>query len=338
MSSRKWLEESIDKQRREIDVSGAMFRTRIFRVWELMNMLDTGKLKLIGGKPFKKWLRSHKSRAIESLLLGLPPGSIIIDGADSPWFIADGAELISAIYEFVKDNFGLEYLNFKATEYADSRFSQLPLMLQSRIMNLEIIATVINPDTFDIYRLGIYNTSLLKIGKEKKLWNCAEAVYPVPFNKVHDTARELGVADPRKLWLIMTAMFFDERFKTGKLNNNLNIGEIRFDMFECILLERFDAIKTCLATSQAASYQTIGLIAELAEKAFEDGRILWTEKKRTVFIIVLSLMSKTLGQHDLKRILQNFKTAWKNHIGTGTGNLYEDYAKKSSAIYNYMIR
>lgn len=336
--SEKWLEESIDRQRKEIDVSGAMFRTRIFRVRELVNMLNDNKLQFISGKPFKKWTLSHKSRVIESLLLGLPPGSIIIDGADSPWFIADGAELLSAIFEFVNDKFALNYLNFKAMLYADSKFSGLPLMLQSRIMNLEIIATVINPDTFDIYRLGIYNISLLKIGQEHKLWNCAEAIYPVQFHKVHDTARELGVNDSRRLWCIMTALFFDKRFKTGKLNNDLNLGEIRFDMFECLLLERFDAIKTYLTTSKSESYSTIGLIAELAENAFKNSHVLWTEKKRTIFIIVLSLMSKTLHRHDLQQFAQSFKTAWDIHIGTGIGHLYKDYAKKSSVIYSYMMR
>lgn len=332
------FEEAINRQRREIDVSGAIFRTRIFRVSELIEMLDAGKLRMVGGKPFKRWLRSIKSRVIEGLLMGLPPGSIIIDGSDISWYIVDGAELIAAISEYVKDVYALGSVNFEVGEYAGATFSKLPLMLQSRLTNLEIIATVINPDTRPIYRLGIYNSSLLKIDKERKLWNCMEAVYPVIFKKIQSEADILGINDPHIMWRIMTAMLFDGRFKTGKFDDDYELGDIRYDMFECILLERFDVILKVIMQIQPENYAVIRDIAKLTEEAFDSDIILWTEKKRTIFTIVLTLLIDRFSEIDLKRFLQRFKTAWKKNLDIGNGYLYRNYAKKSSVIYSYLSK
>ena len=333
------IEESIDRQRREIDVGGGMFRTRIFRVSELVNMLQSGKLQLIGGKPFKRWSLSHKSRVIESLILGLPADTIIIDGSDSCWYMVDGAEFISTIRDYANDSFRLSHVNFDISEYAGAKFSELPLNRQRRLANLEIIATVLNPDTPDIHKLGVYNASLLKIGKERELWNCTEAVYPESFKKIRSLAADFDVHNPHLLWRVLVAIFFNVRFTTGEFNSVINVGGTRFDMFESMLIERFDVVLAYVRQRISGRFDMIKSMAVFVQKAIDDdSQIVWTEKKRAIFTIVTALTY--IAPCDISKVsfVSRFKKAWKRNRGVGVGHLYRDYAAKSSAIYNYMMR
>lgn len=337
--SGKTLEEIIDRQRREIDVGGGMFRTRIFRVSELVNMLQSGKLQLIGGKPFKRWSLSHKSRVIESLILGLPADTVIIDGSESCWYMVDGAEFISAIRDYVNGSFRLSYVNFDMSEYAGAKFSELPLNMQSRLANLEIIATVLNPDTPDIHKLGVYNASLLKIGKERVLWSCTEAVYPESFKKIQSLASVLDVDNPHLLWRLMIAIFFDQRFVTGEFSSFINLGGTRYDMFESLLLDRIDVVIACVRQRLSGSSGLLTDMARFVQAAIDDdSQIVWTEKKRTVFTIVTALVGIASPGISQDGFVARFKRAWKRNLGVGVGHLYRDYAAKSSAIYNYMTR
>ncbi len=333
------LEESIDRQRREIDVSGAMFRTRVFRVSELADMLDSGKLLFIGGKPFKRWTLAAKSRIIESLLLGLPPGSITIDGANPAWHIADGAELISAIYDYLNGLYRLTGTNFEWGEY-NCHFDQLPLRLRSRLLNLELIATIVNPGATDIYRLSIYSASLLKIGKSSELWGCAEAIYPEDFSDLLEQASQTDATDAHRLWQSMIALFFAERFKTARFNKILQLEEMRFDIFECMMLERYEAIRTYIRLRARMVYDLMPDIANFAAAVVDDddSTYLWTDKKSAIFTIILTLIAADRGRLPAPDFTNRFKTAWKSCLGRGAGFLYRDYARKSSAIYDYLTR
>lgn len=335
--SEESLEEFIEEQRSGTGLGRAMFRTRIFRVSELIDMLQSKKLRLVGDKPFKKWTISHKSRLIESLILGLPADSIIIDGSDSQWYVADGSEFLTAIRDYIDGTFSLEYVNFDMSSYAGALFKKLPLSLQGRLMNLEIIATVINPDVSEIHRLSIYNSSLLKIGKERELWNCAEAVYPESFKKVRQLAFELDVDNPHLLWQIMTAVFFASRFVTADIVE-ATIAGTRFDMFECLLLEHFDVIFAFME-HKLADYRTdISRINDLVQEVFDDEKNVWSDKKKTIFSIVVALLVTMSVDFTSEKLQTLFNRAWKKSLGRGVGHLYRDYAVKTSEIFNFMTK
>ena len=335
--SEESLEEFIEEQRSGKGLGRAMFRTRIFRVSELVDMRHNGKLLLIGGKPFKKWTRSHKSRVIESLILGLPADTLIIDGSDTQWYVVDGAEFLSTICDYINGAFSLEYVNFEMSSYAGAKFEKLPLNLQSRLTNLEIIATVVNPDLPDIQRLSVYNSSLLKIGKERELWNCAEAVYPESFKKVRQLAFELQVDNPHLLWQIMTAMFFESRFVTAKFDE-VALAATRFDMFECLLLDHFDVLLAFMNNKLTDFRDSVAKIVDLVQGVFDDEELLWSSKKKAVFTIVVTLMVYKSVDFKPELLRQRFGKAWKRSLGHGVGYLYRDYAEKTSEIFKYMTR
>ncbi len=320
-----------------IDINMGVFRTRIFRVSELMAMLDSKKLRFVGGKPFKSWSKSHKSRVIESLLLELPPDSVIIDGADSPWFVADGAELLSTIHEYIHDQFQLDSVSFNLDKYYGRSFNDLPLILRSRLLNLNISASIISSEASTIYRLSVYSSALLKIGKEKVLWNCAQEVYAVTFKKLKDLAKELNAYNPQTLLQIIIAIGYADVFITGSFNNkkNSSIGKIRFDMFECIVLETFDQIYP-LIKSMFEKDRTF--ISDLV-RFFNDNNgefITKTGKKSSIFRITTTLLALRSNGYDMSTAIKQFKEAWHNCRGIGKGYLNIDYAIKSSAIYNYL--
>lgn len=333
----KNLKTSIYDRFKDIDIYRGVFRTRIFRVSELIYMLKSKKLQFIGGKPFKTWSQTHKSRFIESLLLGLPCDPIIIDGVDSPWFVADGAELLSAIYEYIQNMFSLDSVNFHKEEYSGDRFEKLPLMLQTRLMNLEISATIISPNASSIYRLGVYSSALLKSGKEKELWKCSEAVYRTSFKELNELATELNASSPQILLQIIIAILYANCFKTGTFDKFQKFGELRFDMFECLVLGSIDTIYSNIETFLKENQEDIRDVLNLIEEN-KDYLTTKTGKKLRIFIIVTTLLSLSNKKTDRSKIGNRFKKAWNKSKGKGVGYLNQDYATKSKIIYNYLNR
>lgn len=320
---------------KEIDINMGVFRTRIFTVSELSDMLESKKLHFIGGAPFKTWSKSHKSLVIESLLLGLPPDPIIIDGYDTPWFVADGAELLSNIHEYLCDGFKLDSVNFNLQEYYGEPFSKLPLMLRSRLLNLKINATIITSEATTIYRLSVYSSALLKIGKEKGLWNCAQEIYKSTFNKLNELAHKLNADNPQTLLQIILAIVYADSFKKGSFKSELDISEIRFDMFECLALKDFDSIYEYVKKILKKNQAEVRIVLELSKK---HGKELATKtgKKSRIFIITTTLLALESKGIDSSKIIHQFKAAWKESKGFGKGYLNEDYATKSNIIYNIL--
>lgn len=325
--------EYVDKQRRTDDVNVAMFRNRIFKVSELIHMFKCEKLRFIGGKPFKNWSISHRSRVIENLLFGYPADQVIIDGSESIWYVVDGAEFLSAILDYVNCDFALQNTNFEIADYTGKRFGELTLNLQSRLSNLEITTTVIKPDVSTIHKLGIYNSAMLRIGKGKEFWNCTQVVYPESFNKVHKMANALHIDDPHLLWQILIAVSLPG-YLTCKVNDNEFVGGIRFDMFECIVLDQFDLIHDRLRTLKRYE-DIVGFI----QNTVNDNLLKWSDKKRTIFTLVTAILAYEGLFYKLKdNLLTRFGNAWKKNSAIGKGPLLRDFATKTNVIYNYLKR
>ncbi|MDE6418001.1 MAG: hypothetical protein K2K49_02190 [Duncaniella sp.] len=295
-------------------------------------MLQSDKLKFIDGRPFKKWSIALKSSVIESLILNMPPPSILIDGAERTWYIMDGAELLLTIAEYINNDFKLENEVLHRPKFTD-----LHLKLRSRLSNLEIVATIINPDTPPLHRLELYNTSLLKIGKEADLWNCTQAVYPEEFKKIVQFASDLGIKDPHLLWQIMTAMLFAPRFESDEVNPITYLGNMRFNIFESFLLERFDVLQVYV---ELQGYRAmVQRIARVTQNFFKNDNLRWNPKKRTILTIVLTLLARDGVNIEGSETVNRFEYAWKKSSRIGEGTLYKDYIKKTSTILlKYMKR
>lgn len=95
----------------------------------------------------KAWDRRRKSRLVESLLLRIPiPVFYVAADRDDHWSVVDGVQRITAIHEFVRNNFrltGLEYLRqFDGRFYRD-----LPRPMQRRISETQLGLHVIDYGT-----------------------------------------------------------------------------------------------------------------------------------------------------------------------------------------------
>ena len=335
------IDALIARQQNKGSGSRAIFRTRVFRVSELIDIFRAKKLRFIGEEPFIKWELSQKAPVIESILWGLPVRSIMIDGSDSLWYVVEGAEVLSAIFEYVSDGFSLDYVSFPVGKYSGVKFSELPLRYRSLLYNLEVTATMINPGTPNLQRLSLYNTSLLKIGKNEHLWNCAKIVYPVAFEALSEKAIEFGIADPQIFLRLLIARIFAERLKSGFSTKDQALAEMRFDLFECMLLDYFDMIDIFIKIIPAEQRAVMGQLAAYIKRNSNNTKI-WDEKKRTIFTLVLGLLTDSPRIYDLLEfgnLFYEFRKAWTDsgRRGVRIGPLYADYAKKTSVIYKRII-
>lgn len=319
------FEQYISSQLSDVGMGETMFRTRIFVVSELMDMLVSGRLRLIDN--YVSWSRDQKSAAIESVLMGLPPGSIIIDGSDHDWYVVEGAEILEAYLDFYNDGLSLTDVNFKMSDYAGMLFSQLPLKLISRFLNCEIVSIVVNPDTSDLCRLWIYNTSLIKSSNEDKLWKCAEVIYNRQFDELEHFAHKCNVRSLRNLWIMMLAIYYNDFFYSENLRRRAKFEDMNFNMFKCIALIRMYEMISDLSPDYTL----------FMDISYQINRILrryswWESDKRECFIIVVSLMIFDKREFRSEHILI-FNDIWKENTYSGKLNLFSDYVTIVNEIY-----
>lgn len=327
------IEKDIEKQSGEIDVYGATFRTRIFKMHELLKLRISGKIGFVGGEPFRKWNKVRKSIFIETLILGYPPGAFIIDGSDAKWLMVEGGELLEAVYEFVSNRFPLVSGNFNLSSYNGFTFQNLPLGLQRSLLNLDIIATVIKPGTTDINRLGIYYFALQKLKKESKLWECVESIYPKDYQSFTEFAEPIGISDLHLLWTIMVALFFRKEIKNGEPSLYEKIDNLSFPMFECMLMKSFPDFQKFFRDER---YEKLEKTARFISDIFDTCRSslsLWSQKKRNIFIMVMALKLSVKKTLDPESFLKKYRKKWTLNENIGKGNLYKDYKKKIKEIY-----
>lgn len=226
-----------------LDISGANFRSRVFTVGELLDMLNDGKLDFIGGRPFRNWTAQRRARVVETLILGLPPTSIILDGASGVWHVVEGAECLKAYLDFYSGKMAIKDSVILADSTDSLTFDILPQRLKERFLNASVIGSILTSDCSFSDRLWVYSSALSKQGfSAPPLWDCALWIRPDLSEALNSFAETIGVTNTRILWIILLGIALSERlpnafFRLGKTSKaNEMLKKMPFDIFECASL------------------------------------------------------------------------------------------------------
>lgn len=242
-----------------LDTSGANFRSRVFSVRELLDMLNDGKLDFICGRPFRRWTASRNARAVETLIMGLPPTSIILDGASGIWHVVDGAECLKAYLDFYNGKLTLKDSVILAEKTDRLTFDLLPQRLKERFLNAPVTGSILSSDCSFYDRLWVYSSTLTKQDfLHTSLWDCALWIRQDIAEALNSYAERIGAADAHVLWTIILGIAVSDRLADSNalFGNSTHITDVAekmpFDIFECLTLTAVDKISQTISPSNSA--------------------------------------------------------------------------------------
>ena len=103
------------------------------------------------------WNEWQRCQLIESLLLRIPiPVFYVAADETENWSVVDGVQRMSTIYDYVKDEFPLNQLEYLSL-FEGRKYSDLPRPMQRRIVETQLVVNIIDPSTpedvmFNIFR------------------------------------------------------------------------------------------------------------------------------------------------------------------------------------------
>lgn len=308
------------------------FRNQFFASEELINLWH-GKLQPL---PFHRrrtvsdWQPQQQSRFIESLIVGQPQPALFFDGSQTEWYIVDGRKRLTALSDFVQGRFALQSLYFLGDMYENQHFDQLPLLVRRKILNFKFEVNLLNPNTPDLVRYGVY-TGLLAKGNSDVSNPCRDFLFPEGFKTLKRLYRE---TNPRRSGLLRSG--FDVYSPEGVTGRLLVFHLYRLNM----LRSNYEVLRTpvevlvneLLTQPDLESLVQESRFAETARRIFEqiDRPRLTTRKQAEKQEAMLALLS-TQPQEQPPRNWEEWATeAWKEIPATPpyTGQLLENYLKR----------
>lgn len=131
-----------------------------YSVYELKRKYDLENRKIILDSSFQRedvWKLKQKAELIESVLMGLPlPIFYFNQDKYGNLIVIDGRQRLTALFEYMDGKFSLNKLNI-LKEYSQTKFSNLPPIMQNKIEDYQIVAHVILPPTPDRIKFDIFD-------------------------------------------------------------------------------------------------------------------------------------------------------------------------------------
>lgn len=130
-----------------------------FSVFELKRKKENGKLLL--DPDFQRrdvWKSSQKAELIESILMNIPlPFIYLTENKKGELVVVDGRQRLTALFEFLDDQFSLGKKLKILKQLHNKRFSQLEPILQGTIEDYQLLSHIIKPPTSDRIMIDIFD-------------------------------------------------------------------------------------------------------------------------------------------------------------------------------------
>lgn len=143
---------------RPYDATKIRVDPKTFSLRNIVDMVDEGDLDLAPDFQRKKvWKPGQKSRLIESLLLRIPlPAFYFSADNDGTLRVVDGLQRLSTVHDFVLGRFRLVGLEYLKDTVEGRLFNELDSQWSRRILQTQIFANVIDPQTPDQVKFDIF--------------------------------------------------------------------------------------------------------------------------------------------------------------------------------------
>lgn len=103
------------------------------------------------------WESEKQSRLIESLLMRIPlPVFYLAERKDGKVIVIDGLQRLTTIYNFLTNAFGLRHLDKANAPFYGKYFKDLPLKLQTRLEDTQLIIYILDEKVPERARLDIF--------------------------------------------------------------------------------------------------------------------------------------------------------------------------------------
>lgn len=227
------------------------------------------------------WNPQRMSQLIESILIRIPIPVFYFDGSSEVWEVVDGLQRLSTLKRFVVDKedealrlTGLDYLK----EFNGKTFDELPLFLQTRIEETQVMVYIINPGTPDLIKYNIFkriNTGGL-ILTPQEIRNALNQGIPAKTVKELASCEEFKLATSNKIptermedgdFVTRFIGFYEDYRKyQPDLDTWLNKGLTRLKEFSPTQLEQ---LKSDFKKAMLAMHDIFGI--EAFRKIYKDG-------------------------------------------------------------------
>ncbi len=165
------LDDSNTESECPLDPAEVRFGTTYVSVERLISQIRNGEIYWDSDvQRASAWSLVRQSRLIESLLLRIPI-PVFYAAADESynWSVVDGVQRLSAIYNYVTNEFPLKKLEY-FVRFNGKRYNNLPRQMQRRIEESQLVLHIVEAGMREDVRLNIYRRiNPLQFDKEGQL-------------------------------------------------------------------------------------------------------------------------------------------------------------------------